>query len=234
MQRNRIATFIMMFTLAAVTYESPVLAGSRATQKGPWDQAIHDNEGRLLAAHGRDKTGEPIALSSTTETSGDRFVTRTTYQKGRKSLKIQRSFEGDRGLDTIYETDTERLLISVAHDELTSESLVVYVMPDGEVFSLWITDDGDVLSGDVNGLRRALKHPMEITRLLDSYIRDKEEFKGELPSAGETFLMPLISCEDACALGCPQQCAFECLFGGISCRICYIACGIGCAIGCSG
>jgi len=204
----------------------------RPERVGPWKSVIYDNKGHLIAASGEDSGALPLVLTSESEVQEGRLTTKISYQRGGRTLNIQRIFDGSAGVDTVYETKQERLVVSVLRDYLTGESLLVYRMPDGEVFSLWLAEDGDLLSGDHAGLTRSLQQPWEITRLLKAYMRHKEPFESELPTMGERMLMPLITCEDRCAVDCDRQCAFECAFGLPFCHICKVSCAIGCFIGC--
>lgn len=235
MRRMQRGMSVVGLVLAILSIVTPVHGGRWAEEADPWGQVLYDNDGRILAATGQEEGGIPLALSVSSEIRGDQATTRISYQRGASTLSIRRTFEGSTGMDSIYETDGERLVISLAVDELTGETLVVYRLPTGDVYSLWMAGDGEVLSGDIRGLRRALREPMEITRLLKSYIRQKGPFSGELPSANEMFLLPMVSCEDACAAGCDLQCAWECAFlGPPGCQTCKTACALGCAIGCAG
>ena len=221
-------------TVAALLLAGGVSTADVALEPaGHWDQIITDQAGRLVAARGEEHPGVPMVLQASSERHGAKLVTRASFQVGGRSLSIERTFDGEASLDTIYETLGERAVVSIAFDDLTGESLVMYRLSDGEVFSLWVAENGDILSGDIKELRKALRRPSEIARLLEKFVKHRERFGDGLPSLGEHMLMPQVTCEDGCAAGCPRQCALECTFGAISCRICNVACGIGCMIGCS-
>lgn len=234
MTRNLIgmSTAALFLTMGAIC--GAVEGNNHAPAEGPWRQVIYGNDGQVVAASGLERPGVPLMLTSDSTVRNDRLITRVTYQRGSSTLNIERTFDGSTGVDTIYETADERLFVSLFRDNLTGESLVVYRLPDGGVYSLWMTEDGEILSGDIEGLRRSLQKPNGITRLLKSYVRHKRTFASELPDAGEQMLMPIVTCEDGCAGGCNRQCALECAFGTPFCKICKISCAIGCIIGCSG
>lgn len=234
MRTIRMVTVLSWLALAFLFIPTPVIAGGRRVpSEDPWREVVYDNDGRLLAASGFDGPGTPVSLSTSSASQNDRHVSTTVYHYGQRALSIQRTIEGSTGFDMVYETNGERLVVSFALDDLTGETLVVYRMPDGRVYPLWLAGNGEVLSGDVRGLREALREPMEVTRLLRAFARQKAPFDGELPFAGENLLLPLVTCEDACAEGCNLQCALECAFGLIPCHICNVACAVGCVIGCS-
>ncbi len=232
MRRNRIG---VLLTAMATLWGSAglLLAVDKGQGRNPWTQVVHDGNGRLVSAFGTEKPGVPLELTTETETLGARSVMRTQFRRGGDSLQIEKIYEGGYAMDIVYTAKAERLVVSLSLDDLTGESLVVYRLPDGEVFSLWISQDGQLLSGDVDGLRRALKGPMDITKLMRSYVEHKKPYEGSLPSSAERLIMLQVSCEDACAAGCGAQCAWECSFwGAAGCQVCHTACATGCAIGC--
>jgi hypothetical protein len=234
MRKERIHLFLFASALCVVVGGITKDAVAEGRHSGVWSQMIHDRQGRLVAASGNSRYGQTLQLTSDTEEEGDRVISRTTYARGNTVLEIERTYDGVLGLETIYQSGAERLVISLAWDDLTGETLVVYRFPDGEVFSLWLASDGEVLSGDLRGLRRALAMPMEVSRMLRAYVRDVEPFRQELPAAGDELAPVLRGCPDSCSLGCGGQCAFECHLGGAAvCRICRASCAIGCLIGCS-
>lgn len=233
MTRTKLVMIVVALTIC-LSAAGSAMAGSLVPEgQGPWTQAIYGNDGRLVAARGMEGRDMPLLLSSESELMDGRLRARITFQRGEETLDIERTFDGTLGVDTVYESGEERLVISLVRDDLTGEALAVYRLPDGEVFSLWITEDGEILNGDISGLRRALRKPLAVTRLIRSYARHTADLEGDLPSSGETMLMQQISCEDLCAEDCDRQCALECAFGLPFCRLCKISCAIGCIIGCS-
>ncbi len=231
MRRNR---FSVLLTAMATLWCSAGLLPALDNGQGrnPWTQVVHDSNGRLVSAVGTEQRGVPLELSTEMETAGGRSVIKTHYRRGADSLQIEKIYQGGNAMDIVYTVKDERLVVSLTLDDLTGESLVVYRLPDGEVFSLWISQDGQLLSGDVDGLRRALKGPMDITKLMRSYVEHRKPLEGSLPSSAERLIMLQVSCDDACSVGCRVQCATECAAAPGACQVCNTACAIGCIIGC--
>ncbi len=236
MRRYTLGLMLLAFMVISSSARS-VAAAEDGDPRDPWSQVHYDADGLLVSAIGSERPGVPIVLSTERGTLGGRPLIKIRYTRGFDTLQIEKIYEVDYGLDLIYTAGEERLVVSITIDDLTGEALAVYRLPDGEVFSLWFSRDGALLSGDVDGLRRALKHPMEITRLMRSYLGQRKPFEDHLPSAAESLIAPVmyVSCTDACSAGCAAQCAFECsLLGYPGCQTCHTACAIGCWIGCGG
>lgn len=208
-----------------------VRAAANNGDSSPWSRVQYRSDGSIKAAHGRDSRGVQLEIESTISKSPGKLTTHTLYREGRETLNILRTYDGPTSMTAVYEARNERLVVSIDLDDLTGEALVVYRLPDGEIFSLWITKEGDLLSGDLAGLQRALQQPMEVTRLLVSYVNSRGPLESGLPAAGEVLLIPNRACVEECSYGCRQQCAFECALG--ACRICTTACALGCLVGCS-
>ncbi|HXI02066.1 MAG TPA: hypothetical protein VNI57_02710 [Candidatus Saccharimonadales bacterium] len=209
-----------------------VRAAANDGDSNPWSRVQYRSDGSIRSAQGRDSRGVQLEIESTISKSAGRLTTHTLFREGREALNIQRTYDGPASMTAVYEAGDEKLIVSIDLDDLTGEALVVYRLPDGEVFSLWIAKEGDLLSGDLAGLRRALRQPMGVTRLLSSYVRSRGPLESRLPAAGEMLLLPNRACVEECSYGCKKQCAFECALVG-PCQICTTACAIGCLIGCN-
>ncbi len=235
MRGHRLASLLMALTIVPCS-AGIVGAGESGKARDPWSQAHYDVDGRLVSAIGVERPGVPLSLSTERGTHGDRPFIETRYSRGFDTLQIEKIYEGDHGLDLIYTAGEERLVVSITLDGVSGEILAVYRLPDGQVFWLSVSGRGELLGGDLIGLRRALDEPMEITRLMRSFIRQKQSFEGHLPSSAESLVAPVmyVSCEAACAEGCGGDCAWECAhLGSLGCQICRSACLLGCVIGCS-
>ncbi len=232
MRRERVGAFMMAMAVISCP-AGLVVAGESTDGRSPWSQVLYDADGRLLSASGMEKPGVPLELSTEAGMLGSRFVMRTHYRRGEDELRIEKIYEGSYKMDVIYTAGEERLVASLTLDDVVGETLVVYRLPNGRVFPLRVSEDGELLSGDLHGLRRALKGRMQIARLMRSLVENGQALESALPSSAARLIMLEIYCEHACADGCAQQCSTECsLFGPAGCQLCQTACRVGCAIGC--
>lgn len=234
-QRMRLASALPAILTMALMGTSWAAHDREARSENPWEHVVHSEQGQVLAASGRDANHSPIWLTVGSANPGDRFQRTTTYVNGRRSLQIARVYDDSGVLRLDYNAEGENLSVSVHRDEPTGEALAFYTMPDGRTFTLWADRNGRPISGDLEGLRHALRGEGRLLAIARSYARDAEALGGAVAESGRIFQLrvPDAACLDACAKDCTLQCAFECLFGYIACDLCKVSCAVGCSIGCS-
>jgi len=212
-----------------------VIAAERKTShENPWDQVIYGSKGEVLAAHGRDASGQHLALTVATVEIGSRLIATTTYVRGKDGLRIERTYDPILGLEVTYSSGAERLLLTVRPETESGERSAVYTFPDGRVFPVVVNAGGRILQGEIHALREAMDAPGRIQALYRQYRKDADRLDGPIPEAGRPFMwkVPDAWCLDECALGCADQCRWECL-SLLACGICKEACMMGCFIGCA-
>lgn len=230
-----IAMILMVGLLAFTATEASLRQTPAAAAGGPWTDVYYSDDGQLESARGYGRGGVRLGLATEVRRHGGTLRHAVVYTRGRENLRIDRVYDPSRGLTVTYQTDTERWTLALLPDLATGEALALYTLDNGQVHSLWLDAAGEVVSGDVRGLRESLRAPSRIGGLLRQYTRDRRTLTGSLPVVGDEAMgfMPMKGCNDACAEGCGSQCAWECAFWGWSgCRVCQISCAIGCAIGC--
>lgn len=236
MRRSRLLVSMLAVGVVAVTVAAAAPRGGWITVPGrPWTDILYGPDGTLESARGYAPNGIPLSLNLESDRVGDSLRTTVKYLRGKQSLRIDRSLDPRRGLIMSYRTEMESWTLSILPDETTGEALALYTLTGGRTFSFWIDAQGQVVNGDLEKLRKALKAPSVIGRLLRQYSRDRDRLGTLVPTVGEAafFAMPQKTCEDSCAEGCSGQCAWECNFWGyFGCRICRISCALGCSIGC--
>jgi len=230
-----VALVLAVVATSAVFNSSATTAQNRITDRNPWSHVLSSEDGSVRAAFGSAGRGVPLFLTVATTVQEKRIVATTTYVRGKQTLRIERVYDQARGLDVTYSTRSEMVRLLVRQDPSSSETVVEYVFPDGDVRSVWLSPDRKTVSGDIESIQNDLLARCHFIPLLREFSRHRAALRGPISVAGDRYMMrvPSQPCLDECSYDCRYQCAFECAIGPFSCGICNFACAAGCAIGCS-
>jgi len=225
----------------AVAFCGTVIAGPAAgghpadAAKGPWTSVVRDTDGTVLKATGLGEGRVPVSISVTSHRLDGRPGSATTYVRGGETLQVERVFDPEHGMSLSFKTNRETWQLSIALDPFTGEGQALYTLGP-KSFALWVNENGQVLGGDLDGLREVLFSRSPIANLMRHYVKDRKSLGNDVPISGELAIVfnwrDQERCRDECSMGCTLQCAYECTGGPIVCQICMTACGLGCAIGC--
>jgi len=236
---NRLKYVSMVLVVGLLAFNAVASAPERAPgaqPSGPWTAVLQSADGQLESARGYSREGFPLELTAETRRDGAWLFHTLIYTRGNESLRIARVYDPMRGLTVTYQTDTERWTLALLPDSTTDELLALYTLDNGRIYSLWLDARGQIASGDLEGLRRALRVPSRLAGLIQHYVGDRQALVGSVPVTGDEAMMflPQKDCVDVCSMGCGEQCAFECYLTGYpGCRVCEVSCALGCLIGCS-
>jgi len=235
----------MAAAISAIVFGSTlcgtVLAGTSngarpgETSRGRWNSIVRDSDGSVLRATGHGEGNVPISLAVSRDRLDGRPGTTTTYVRGNDTLQVERVYDPARGMSLDFRTSRESWRLSISLDPSTGEGQALYEL-DGRRFALWVNESGQVLGGDLEGLREVLFSGSPIAELMRHYEQDRRSLGRDVPSSAELAIVfdwrDQEPCRDECSMGCTLQCAYECTQGPITCQVCLTSCGIGCAIGC--
>jgi hypothetical protein len=222
--------------VAAVAALSASFNSTAGVDLTPWNRIVTGNDGRVVAAAGAVSPGVPIVLTVSTSRDEYRTTSTTTYVRGNETLRMERSYDIDGGLDVSYSAKSESVRLLVRREPDTGETTAVVVLPDGEVRSLTADSGGHIVAGDPHGWHQAILAKSHVVPLLREFDKHAASLGGPVPESGNKLMyrIPDSGCLDACASGCKYQCAFECLSPVPGpCEICNSACALGCFIGCA-
>ena len=203
-----------------------------ALARSPWSSVIYGADGGLLGAAGHvgDRTILKLDLERHETATGLRAETR--YERGAEEMTIRRSYEAPETLKVSYRTGSAELTLAAHRLKAGGQTLLVYGLADGQVFSIWADEAGDVLGGDPKGLARELQEEGTVPDLARRYEEDRRPLRNHLPTAGdEVLLRPKgRACDMDRSEYCSVQCTWECRH--TMCTMCLAMCRAGHEITC--
>jgi len=220
--------------VAALVAASTAFNAAASIEGSPWTRVISGDAGEIVAAYGVAARGVPLFMTVANTRSGNRLVSTTTFVRGRHVLRIERIIDPIYGLKVNYMTRNETVSLHFETDPSTSDSVVVYTLPDGQTRTLWLNAERKTVIGDVAAIQKELAERSHILPLLREFDRQSGKIRSTLSRTGDKFMLrwPDGPCLDSCGAGCRLQCGIECTIEP-TCTICMAACGAGCLIGCS-
>lgn len=222
-----------LVTLQVLLVATAAFAGTPvAVAQGPWNSVIYGADGGLLGARGREADHTPLRLDLARRSTAAGLLAVTRYGRGKDEVTIRRSYEAPETLRVQYEAGPMRLTLAAHQVNAGRETLLVYGLADGQVFSVWTSATGEILSGDVKALARALDEAGAVPELMRRYEEDRRPLRRHLPASGdEIFLAPE---RKGCDLDGGEYCGVECTWEcrNAMCDMCLAVCRAGHRIAC--
>jgi len=217
----------ILFGVSAARAGLPV-----AVARSPWNSVIYGPDGTLLGARGHVADSTLLKLDLERRETAAGILMETRYGRGAENMTIRRSYEAPETLKVSYQAGTGELTLAAHRLKAGGETLLVYGLADGQVFSIWADEAGEVLGGDPKGLARELREEGTVPDLARRYEKDRRPLRSHLPTAGdEILLVPKGSeCEVDRSEWCSVQCTWECRH--TMCAMCLAVCRAGHEIAC--